>query len=53
MIKAIIATTAITPTHTPALKISPITSQLLNVSISKNRGNNEYFFISSKKLTVI
>lgn len=41
-------TTSITPTHTPALKMSPISSQLLSpvsdVSASST-GKNEYFFI--------
>lgn len=33
------ATTASTPTHTPALKIPPITSQPLKVSIIANNEN--------------
>lgn len=44
-----IPTTSMTPTHMPALKMSPISSQLLklsNTAIASNTGKNEYCLIS-------
>jgi hypothetical protein len=46
MISAMNPTTNRTPTHTPALKISPIRLQLLNKKIKKIRISEMAFFIT-------
>jgi hypothetical protein len=56
--KMIIATTIITPTQTPALKISPIAWQLLSVNANTNMQNKiglkfTLFIFFYKKLGII
>jgi hypothetical protein len=45
MISAIIPTTTNTPTHTPALKISPTSSQLLRETVKNARTGYKKFRI--------
>ena len=45
IIIAITTITAITPTAAPALKIPPITEQLLKASIANTNNNKLIFFI--------